>query len=297
MKKNPNLKIKVNGKQSGYPKQKKYQKLSTSSFEKTKKDKKRMNYPSIKKQSTKPPRNKKQFSTGKKRIAFASLSAIIIGSLMGLIMLNMFGTLHEEQEYETNQVSKTNTSKNAPVEGSSTDKQKHILPTITAFVLQGGVFSEQANLDEMTALFKQVGQETLTWKRDQVTYLFVGLAHDEKIANTLASKMNDKSLETYVKEWSTPETEVSLSSIDYKWLTNFQQLWNQALPSVQNKTIDGKQWKELYGNQVESEEMKSFIKQTSPIIEKLISKPGDITDMHFLKLWLEYEKLLHSFKS
>src|SRR5699024_11864220 len=92
------------------------------------------------------PLNKKIKLGAFKPVVIFISAAIFIGSILGFIMLNTFGNINDLSNHGNNPEA-TNAvaaDKDTEKKSNASDEQK----AITAYVLQGGVFSEKANADQ-----------------------------------------------------------------------------------------------------------------------------------------------------
>src|SRR5699024_1683635 len=131
------------------------------------------------------------------RVVSSISAAIFIGSILGFIMLNLFGNInalcnHGNNPEATNAVA---ADKDTEKKSNASDEQK----AITAYVLQGGVFSEKANADQWAESFKQAGFPAMIWERDDQYYLLTGIADTEEQAKKIAASIKEQNMDVFVK--------------------------------------------------------------------------------------------------
>lgn len=173
-----------------------------------------------------------------KPILVAVSSAVIIGSILGFIMLRMFGGIETEAPGQiANPV--TGVSENTADEQSG--KQAITLEAMNTFVLQGGVFSKQQNAEEWANIFSEAGMPTMMWERDGQVFLLAGPTNTKEQGNEVADQFSE--LDIYVKEWSVPSSELAVSAKEEEWLKSFQEQWQHSLMTIEeNGTLQEDDW-------------------------------------------------------
>lgn len=184
-----------------------------------------------------------------KPILLASISAIIIGSVLGFFMLNMFVDIESSLTHQENTVPAV-IDDTEDEEDNNTTSEIVASPTtidaVNAFVLQAGKFANEVNANEMAGKFNQEGFTAMLWKKDDFYYVLAGIANSKKQANQLANKFNEYQLEVYVKEWSTESSEIKLFKNENKWYQAYQEQWTDSLVSVSKQERMSKDtWEEL----------------------------------------------------
>lgn len=164
-----------------------------------------------------------------KPMIIAVFSAILVGSILGFFMLNMFTNL--EGEAESHEQKPTNVHAN-PVDQVDNELSSASLQGMSAFVLQGGVFSKAENAKEWALKFQQATLPTVIFEKDQQHYLFVGIANTEGEAKKLATTLAEQQFEVYVKEWKTEEIQIELTEEEQHWVKSFQKQWQDTLQSI-----------------------------------------------------------------
>lgn len=224
----------------------------------------------------------------------AVFSALLIGSLLGFLMINMFTNLdkntnqnddlvaaHTDPDHDDNAVKEDKTEQLDAIE----------LEAISAYVLQVGVFSERKNADEWITTFEQAGFPTTIWEKDDLLYLLAGVTVTEEQANALVSDFSDLQFDVYIKEWKTNEVDVELTEEEMNWLQSFHAKWNNALESLNKQEgILMEDWDRLLENAPDAPE--SINKLVDRIKKEKDTKKGEWeAHIMLLNIWQEYEKL------
>src|SRR5699024_6749845 len=87
-------------------------------------------------------------------------------------------------------------------------KETVVVPEMKGMVLQAGVFQNQANAEELLTTLKQLGFPTLLWPQDRQYLLFAGISPTREGLDSLAEKLEENDIETYVKEWVVSSFEI-----------------------------------------------------------------------------------------
>lgn len=149
-------------------------------------------------------------------LLITTLSAVVLGVIIGAVMLKLL-TSFDAEETEVNATGQT----------SAALAEKSVL--LTAYVLQGGVFSEKKNAEKWVKKYNKQGVPAVLWEREGNFYLFAGAAPAENQAREQAKKINSKKLDIYVKEWTAPIAKGTLLTAEKEWLKEFQAVWSNAL--------------------------------------------------------------------
>lgn len=233
---------------------------------------------------------RKKFSIGP--YVTATLTAILIGLFLGLIMLNLFsnkgdGVNVSESKTAANQ---GNTNHEEQASQGPTSLQQ-----INAYVLQVGVFEEKGNADNWSDTYQQQGFSTTSFFRDNQYFLFIGLADTEETAKKFAATLLERGIEVYVKEWTVNGIEKDLTPEEAEWMQLFQEQWHIALKSLgKQKEMRLNDWKELIdGHPTTSKLINSFIEGIQPFFEKEIKGDGDFSLQNdLLNVLKSYEEII-----
>ncbi|MEC5422039.1 hypothetical protein QGM71_00850 [Virgibacillus sp. C22-A2] len=238
--------------------------------------------------------NKQQKYTFLKPVIFAVLSAIIIGTILGVIMLRMFVTMGEDSPATGETITpimdteEENTNdENEAV--SETISENH--ESISAFVLQAGVFSEESNANEWASDYYRAGLPGVIWERDNQYFLLVGLTNSKEQAMQLAADLEKDGFETFIKEWKTNGSEIELTNTEHAWLHDFHEHWYMYFNSLNEQTVlSGNEWKDLITAYPEASEKLSTISQEIIRLQKEMDESDKVeTQNILLELWKQYE--------
>lgn len=228
-------------------------------------------------------KRKTRFSTFKP-ILIAVFSAIIIGSGLGLFMLNMFVEIGHGLNETTGNLPAITDDADANEGDSSAKGTMVTVEPINAFVLQAGVFSGKANADEMAATFKASGFSTMIWKKGNQYFLLAGIAESKQQAEQLASNFGEHKLEVYVKKWHTDSKKVQLSNAEADWIQLYKEQWNKSIASLSSKSHVSKSgWTNV---------VNSIPEQKDTISEFASFVKSKVTTMKYVNIWDESTKML-----
>lgn len=183
-----------------------------------------------------------------KPMLLASGSAVMIGMILGFFMLNMFtqfGNSSQQQGSHIDAIGLVENQEDTDEDGLQINEVQTVSTTIEAFrgfVLQAGVFSTKENAELGAASYHEHGFSTLIWERDQQFFLFSGIAQSQEQAKGLVSDYEAYGLEVFVKEWTTPDITIQLTSEEKDWLDTLIGLWQNVNPTAPTNT---QEWKQL----------------------------------------------------
>jgi len=238
------------------------------------------------------PLNKKSKWSAFKPVVISVSAAIFIGSILGFIMLNMFGNINDLSNHGNNPE-----ATNAVVADEDTEKKSNASDehkTITAYVLQGGVFSEKSNADQWAESFKQAGFPAMIWERDDQYYLLTGIADTEEQAKKIATSIKEQNMDVFAKEWKTSPTDADLNKEEAAWLGVFEKQWQDTLKSVSKQEgILASGWEQLIKEQPEkSEKLSGFIEEITTVLPEMEEADENKEQNILLTIWQQYEALL-----
>lgn len=226
-----------------------------------------------------------------KPIIIAIISALIIGSIMGVVLLNIIvnfdnnwnGTPAVAMPIEGEEKGKDDNQGNA----STGDTSPYMLDSMFAFVLQGGVFSSTANAEAESGKFVEQGYAPVIWEKDNQFYLLVTMGRSKEDLQSDINSLKEKGIEVYAKDWQTSEKEIVLTKEEYDWIVSFQEQWNLSL---ENGSLEEETWNALIEQAPKgSTELNSFVTQ----MEELFTSK-DNTEIVLLHLWNSLDSVLSS---
>jgi len=216
--------------------------------------------------------------------------ALIIGSIFGFVMLKIFGTIDNGMATPGNNpvvnLDKA-TEKDDEIEGEDNIE----LPTIQAYILQGGVFSSEENAEEFARKYQENEIPTIIWPRENEYFLLLGVAHTLEKGEKLASRIEEEELEVFVKEWATQASEISLTSNEEEWINSFQKWLTSSIEELdeqENSSISSLE-KLLSDLPDDSGSLESFKESIQAIVKKVKEDGRSPTQEDLLNMWLQYE--------
>ncbi|MFD2046222.1 SPOR domain-containing protein [Ornithinibacillus salinisoli] len=247
-------------------------------------------------------KNKKTQFRNVRPIVIAAVSAVVIGSILGVILLNMFVNIDElTSNGNSNQVGSIGTvdtndqddQSESNDKGNSSEGSLKTLPAMNAFVLQGGVFSEETNASDEANRFEQEGYTPVIWEQDEQFYLLVGLSDSKEHAKSLAETLDSHNLEVFVKDWTSPELELDLSEEEREWFQSVQEQWQKSLASIsEQESMVLHDWESILETHPQgSDKVDSFIQSSEPILSNLQEANNTESQTLLLKMWKALNKL------
>ncbi|UOQ86157.1 SPOR domain-containing protein [Gracilibacillus salinarum] len=169
-----------------------------------------------------------------KSLWLSALTAIIIGSFLGFIMLKMFVDLDPEEmatnQNSTNGAVQTTGSTSEENSGGATGGDALELKSYPLFVIQAGVYSNQAAAEELITGLEQENVAAMIWQRDDQYHVFVGAETSHDASKQFASSSINTTYEIYAgKEWTTNTETASVSAEEKAWLTDLGSMIDQQL--------------------------------------------------------------------
>lgn len=229
----------------------------------------------------------------------AGISAVIIGTIMGMIMINLFTNITEvgEPEDSTTVTSTLPDQEDAQTKGGkdSEDKEGQAeLDGMNAYVLQAGVFSNQENADESAKDYEKAGFITEIWERDEQYYLLAGIAETKERGIEVAKELDHHELDIYIKEWDTKKSQVKLNKNDGQWIKSFEKQWESTLSLLEeDKKIPVEDWDSLTKDQQSKSENVQAVEETISVFLKDGVTEFSVQEAEHLliKSWKQYEEI------
>lgn len=239
------------------------------------------------------PSNKKIIKSKKnpvfkllKPIILTILSAVAVGSILGFIMLRMFGGIGMEPSNDA--VVPVTGAPNEAADNNSSETEIIALDPINAFILQGGVYSEESNAVEWQSRFQEAGMPSMLWERDGQTYLLAGIAVTKESGDEIAERFSE--LDIYIKEWSVQSAELEASAAEKEWLEEFYSTWLHSLEQVENSgTFQHETWQQLAENAPEGNEN---LKPLITAVREIGQTEGLAGRVQLLELLYAYERVI-----
>lgn len=159
-------------------------------------------------------------------------SAGVIGTILGILMLQLFVGMENDQAVSVNQTTAAPAA-SSPV-GEAAAEQ---LSKLSTYVLQAGVFSKRANAEEWQAIYEAANEPTFMWEKDNQFYLFVGIHGTEQNAKQKAEELKASNYDVFAKHWETAEREINLSAAESEWLGEFREAWEMAVTTKEKAQL------------------------------------------------------------
>jgi len=235
-----------------------------------------------------------------KPILTAGISAIMIGTIMGMIMIHLFTNLADAGEPEdhtavTSTLPKEDEqTKEEEDEGNNEKEGQAVLSGMNAYVLQAGVFSNQENADDSAKEYDKAGFITVIWERDEQYYVLVGISETKDKGIDVAEEVGSNDLDIYVKEWMTEKSQAKLDKSEEQWIKAFEKQWETTLGLLEKeKKIPVEEWASLIKNlQLQSESVQA-VEET--INEFLKDGETELSVQEaqrlLIKTWKQYEQI------
>ncbi|MFB4166613.1 SPOR domain-containing protein [Virgibacillus sp. JSM 102003] len=236
-----------------------------------------------------------------KPIILASVSAIIIGSILGFFMLNMFVDIDKglsQQNYtvpaavddeEANKEDSDNESASDEVISSTP------IQSVDAFVLQAGKFEGETNANEMKSKFNQAGFSAMIWNKENYYYVLAGIASSKNQANQLAKEFNDHQLEVFVKNWNTESSDMKLTDDEVSWYKSYNKQWTESLISLsKDEKLSEDGWANIVNTiPDDSENIGKFTAFLEKEVSDLVKANKWEEQQLLLNLWYQFNLLVN----
>lgn len=226
----------------------------------------------------------------RKKIVVSILSALLLGLFMGLFMLFLFPNIGGEEQ------------KQIPTMGIQDEDDKEQDPkghlinykvdSLTAYVLQGGMFSNYDNAEHWLNSFKNIHLHPVLWERDSYFYLFVGLAPGKEEAEDKKKSIPEKGIDIYVKDWNVEGIDVLVFKDEQEWLESFQKKWLHTLEDHNEFSS----WDILLEKASALEDIKSSSQQMDKLFEQYDYSIEAEADYLLLETWKVFEELIKFLK-
>ncbi|WP_058307243.1 SPOR domain-containing protein [Gracilibacillus massiliensis] len=190
---------------------------------------------------------KQTFWTRYKSLILSALTAILIGSFLGFLMLKIFVDMDpEEVAFDSN--STNNQAVTASSEGedeeskpANSDTESYQGRAFNFFVTQAGVFSTEGGAEELVQELSADGIKGMVWHRDGSFHVFVGLHSTHEGSKQFASTNFSTENEFYAgKEWQTNSNEINVSEQEIEWLQTIEIKIEEQLSNTTELVEEGK---------------------------------------------------------
>ncbi|WP_100011955.1 SPOR domain-containing protein [Lentibacillus sediminis] len=225
-------------------------------------------------------------------VLVAVFSAIMTGTVLGVIMLNMFVNMDEDSAQGTSGEVPALTGGDEASGAAAGEGTSAAIEAIEAFVLQAGVFSGMENAEEWAGKFEAAGLPTVIWERDGQFFLLAGIGATEEQAKQSAQQLETYEFDIYVKEWATPAQEIELTSSEQEWLQGFRESWETSLQGLGSEEVfTGAGWEELMETYPQdSERITGLYEATADAQARMQQASGLEAQNVLLQLWQQFKQ-------
>ncbi|MRG88217.1 hypothetical protein [Salinibacillus xinjiangensis] len=175
-----------------------------------------------------------------KRLVTAGVSAIIVGSILGFVLLNLLSGIDEPQqalgiEDETNQSATGTDGEDAVTTSPANENTVAVsFDGVDSHVVQVGVYSSEGKAQERQNLFKDSGVYPFIWESEGMFYLFASLGLTNETAKQLETSIEelgfDPEKDAFVKSWAVAASEKDISEAEGNWIKEGMSLWKETVP-------------------------------------------------------------------
>ncbi|WP_010531129.1 SPOR domain-containing protein [Lentibacillus jeotgali] len=224
----------------------------------------------------------------------ASISAVIIGAFLGFFMLNMFvdinGNISQQESPSLSAAADEENTDTADAE--STDAAA--FDAHSAYVVQAGKFSEQANAEEMATAVQDAGLSAMIWENESFYFVLSGISNSEQQAEQTATEFTNNGIEVYVKEWQTEANEITLTDNEKEWLQMYKQQWDESFGSVSSGNhISKDAWSEVIDAVPEdTESISGFIEFVNEQYQAMGQTDKWQDQVILLNMWEQFSQLI-----
>lgn len=235
-------------------------------------------------------KKKTSFFTKYKSFILSAVTAIVIGTGLGLLMMNMFIDLDPEAfSASENESNHTVAIANEAVSNTENKQIRLQIPALQAYVIQAGVFSTEDNAknfyDSQLASFNLPYS---IWQQEDKFYIFVHAAGTEGSSKDFHQNQLESNENFYSgKLWSTNAVSVDVDEVSSDWMAAFPEVFMNTL--AEGNTVAWEKWlKEKPENT--SENLEDFITNSQAVLEKNSEVEKSVQILEAWKSLLEISK-------
>ncbi|SHN08591.1 SPOR domain-containing protein [Gracilibacillus kekensis] len=228
-----------------------------------------------------------------KSFFLSALTAILIGSFLGFLMLKIFIDIDPEEvtfdSNSTNNQAVTASSDEADEENETTSSETETYQghNFHFFVTQAGVFSTEAGAEELVQELSTEGIKGMVWHRDDSFHVFVGLNSTLEGSKQFASANFPTGEEFYAgKEWQTNANELHVAKQDIEWLQTLETNIEEQISNT-NELSEVEEW--LEGKPEKPTETSQAIIAEIDILKDLNEEQA--IQVQLLSILFQYENL------
>lgn len=227
------------------------------------------------------------FTFSRKRIIIAISLSLMLGVIMGVFMLMMFPNINSEPPKQI-AINNNDSEKEENVQDLINDEAE----SISAYVLQGGMFSNIENVEKWLNTFKENKAHPFVWEKDGDYFLFVGLSNNEEQAKSKTKTAGLDSFDIFVKEWKVESVAITALQEEIDWLESFREYWDLTIEDYTYLT----EWGTLLETAKEYPIIGPYSALMNEKLEAIHTEHEFEVDYFLLYVWEQYERLLNDLK-
>ncbi|WP_277678271.1 SPOR domain-containing protein [Gracilibacillus dipsosauri] len=216
---------------------------------------------------------------------YSSLTAVLIGTFLGFIMLKIFVDIDpEEMAFDQTEqaVSTTKEQTKNATEANTTTSTFEGVP-ITGYVVQAGVFSSETTAKELLDQLNNASIPSMIWQRDDNYHVFVGVHATTDGSKQFAEEDHLENWEVYAgKEWTTEPVQLSVDTAEAEWVKEFDTILKELITNPTNVT-QLEQWL--------AKSPEELSQALAPLIDKVKAYTAKAEMVDLLKIWYQYVNL------
>jgi stage II sporulation protein B len=239
------------------------------------------------------------------KLVAAIVSALVIGVGFGLVLLMLF-----TDDRLSDQPSKPVEAPPSRNESSPTTSTVTADLSLTAGVVQGGVFSSQETSGTIASSFKDDGYAAVVEESADQFYILIGIAQSEAAADLIEESYIEDGYEAFAKEWTISSEEMTVpEQVDQKVLVAGKEILEAFLAYSSNNEDRKADLRESFQRwETASQSIQQWPEKSQPISHEyanLVSKAFErITQSDdnweiqqaILECFVGYEKVINHFK-
>lgn len=173
-----------------------------------------------------------------KRYFVVIFSAVFIGLIFGFTTLKILNHVGQPQGVGAITDQNEQTGKSETV--------VHI-PSLQAFIIQGGVFSNEQNFTNWKSRFEKKGLRPVGWYNDGLYYLFLSIGESEQDLLRVKEELLGEGLELYIKKWETKERNIHVDEEEREWMNSFISLWEKSVKEIEDHSFET-EWNQFFND-------------------------------------------------
>lgn len=239
---------------------------------------------------TNPKKKKNRYL---KSILLTTSLAIIVGIGFGFGVLKMFVEIDKPSATVSTDQSIIVDDEEDSKKKSGAETSSITLPSISAFIVQAGMFSTEDKAGEWKGNLEQAEFSAFSWKSDDGVRLITSVHATKEKGEQMADKLAQSNFEGYVRQWSTEEQVIELTAEEGKWLQEFAPLFTEMVENISDekaladKLVEWNNWIEAAPK--EMPDALSSLKKTASTFSEV--KTEQKRYEHLLSIWYQYDQL------